>query len=437
MDVKRFMKRFIGSTERSTMRASLQRGIIAATTVGMVAVLLASCSGSSPDGDNVTLQLAATTDVEQAVYDDLIDKFEAANPGINVETAFTPTDQFQTTIPRAMGSNNGPDIVAAFPGIGAGASAYALQDADLIVDQADAPWAADLTDAQRSVLGHDGFIAFNPIGADTIGIVYDTSYFDSIGAEAPTTWSGLLDLCGTLADEGVTPISLGLQSNFVTQFIPYALVASTVYAEDPEFDSEMLAGRGSFEDSGWRTALEKFEALRDAGCFAETISGTTYETMLQDLATGKAAMTVTVGPSLGPIREANPDGDYAMAPLPAFDDAAENGVPQASSIGLVINKKSKHVDAARKFVDFVNEPENLAALAAGYNVIPRDGAAPAGLEAMSAAFEEQPTGIFPNQLWKSPTGVDSYMAAVQQLFSGQNTVDGVLEAMDQNYEPLD
>ncbi|MFP3813116.1 hypothetical protein SB660_19105, partial [Bacillus sp. SIMBA_005] len=101
------------------------------------------------------------------------------------------------------------------------------------------------------------------------------------------------------------------------------------------------------------------------------------------------------------------------------------------------NKKSKHVDAARKFVDFVNEPENLAALAAGYNVIPRDGAAPAGLEAMSAAFEEQPTGIFPNQLWKSPTGVDSYMAAVQQLFSGQNTVDGVLEAMDQNYEPLD
>lgn len=421
------------------MRNKVLRLIGATAAAGVLAASMTSCTSGSAggDGSDVTLQLAATTDANQAAYESLISDFEAATPGISVETTFTPTDQFQTTVPRSMSSNNGPDIVAAFPGLGAGASAFNLQDSDLIVDQSKASWAADLSAAQRSVLGHDGFVAFNPIGSDTIGIIYNTKYFESVGATTPTTWTELLDLCGTFKEQGVIPISLGLQSNFVVQFIPFALVASTVYAEDPSFDTDMLAGDSTFAGSGWKEALDKFLEMRDAGCFSDSISGTTYESMIQQLATGQAAMTVSVGPSLGPIREADPEGDYTMAPLPAYDDASKNGVPQASSIGLVVNKNSKSVDSAQKFVDFVNEPENLAKLAAAYNVIPRDvTTAPLGLRAMSAAFASQPTGIFPNQLWKSPTGVDSYMASVQQLFSGQQTVDGVLEAMDQNYEPL-
>lgn len=417
------------------MRTRFVRTLGAVAVAAVAATMLASCS--SGNGGDVRLQLAATTDADQSVYAELIKDFEQKNPGVEVKTTFTPNEQFQTTVPRSMGSSSGPDIVAAFPGIGAGPSAFNLQDSGLVVDQSKKAWAADLSDAQKSVLGHDGFVAFNPIGSDTIGIIYDTDFFQKSKLTAPATWSELLDLCGTIKDKGIIPISLGLQTNYVTQFIPYALVASTVYAADPTFDDELLAGEGTFADSGWKAALQKFIDMRDAGCFGDSAAGTTYDSMLQQVATKQAAMTISVGPSLGPIRKADPAGKYVIVPLPAYDDAAKNGVPQASSIGLAINKKSKHVAAAQKFVDFVNEPENLAKLAGGYNVIPRgDATAPEGLEAMAKAFGDQPTGIFPNQLWKSPTSIESYMAAVQQLFSDQQSVGGVLKAMDDAYQPL-
>lgn len=66
------------------------------------------------------------------------------------------------------------------------------------------------------------------MGFDTIGVIYNEDVFADAGVEPATTWSEMLDLCIDLAGQGIAPMSFGLQSVFVGQFIPYALVASTV-----------------------------------------------------------------------------------------------------------------------------------------------------------------------------------------------------------------
>jgi raffinose/stachyose/melibiose transport system substrate-binding protein len=401
--------------------------------------LTASLSACTNDdaGSGVTLRLAATSDANQTTIQQLIDAFESENPGITVETSYAPTDAFMTNTPRAMESDNGPDLVMAFPGVGTGVQAYPLQDAELIVDQSSADWVADLTEAQKGLLGHDGFIGFRPVGYDTIGVVYDESAFAEAGVKPATTWAELLDLCRNLRREGAGPMSFGLQTGFVTQFIPYALVSSTVYTPNPSFDEQQLTGEEKFSTApGWSEAFRKLLELRDAGCFNKGYEGTTYDAMLQSVATGTTPMTVTVAPSLAAIRAANPDDKFSMFPLPAYDEAKKNGVPQALSVGLAINARGDNVAEAQRFVDFANRPKNVQTLASAYNVIPLTDEAPVpeGLNAMADAIRSGRIGPFPNQLWIAPGTVEAFMAGVQQLLAGKTTVDKLLQTLDSSYK---
>jgi raffinose/stachyose/melibiose transport system substrate-binding protein len=307
-----------------------------------------------------------------------------------------------------------------------------LLKAGAIVDQASYSFAAGLTASQKPLLGSNGQIAFNPMGYDTIGVIYNERVFTENNLKPATTFTELKGLCTTLKAKGIVPISLGLADNFVAQFLNYAMIASTVYVDHPDFDAQQAAGKATFSDSGWKDALSKSVELKDAGCFGDGFSGTKYTQMLTDVGTGKAAMTITVGPSFPAIREAGPNDSFSMFPLPAYDDPNKNGAPQALSVGLGISAKSTHADAAKAFVDFANQPANATKFAASLGVNPIDPKAPPakGFDLQVALINTGRTGPFANQLWPNAKVNDVQMALTQGLFSGQNSASDVLTGMD-------
>lgn len=409
------------------------KSIIAAAAVIAVSVTIVGCTATPSSEGPVTLNLVATSDANAEIIAGIIDEYEADNPDVTVEVTYSPTDVYQTNTVRSMESSNAPDLVMTFAGVSSGTSAYTLQDAGLAVDQSSSDWVSDLSASSRPLLGHDGFVAFKPVGVDTIGVVYNVQLFEELGVAPVSTWTDVIDLCGTLNDMGVAPMSFGLQSSFVTLFASFALAASTVYTPQPTFDADQLAGEATFSDTeGWTTAWEKFVELKDAGCFAPGYEGTTYDAMLQQVAARDVAMTITVAPSLGAIRAANTEDDFAMFPLPAFDDPEKNGVPQSLSVGMAINARSANIDAAQRFVDFVNNPENSLLMAQAYSVIPlaADAPAPEGLEAMVEAFAEDRVGTFSNQAWISADTASAYTAGGQQVLLGQTSVADFLAALD-------
>ncbi|MEU0222526.1 hypothetical protein ABZ281_49330 [Streptomyces sp. NPDC006265] len=69
--------------------------------------------------------------------------------------------------------------------------------------------------------------------------------------------------------------------------VQYALVATTVYASDRDFDQKMQAGQATLAKSPWTTALDKYLTMQRTGCFQKNPLATDYEPSRQLAASGK------------------------------------------------------------------------------------------------------------------------------------------------------
>lgn len=412
---------------KSFQRLALVAGITAAV------LGIAGCSSAGSSGPQ-TITVVGTSDTQVAITD-LVKAFEKANPKVTVKTTFTQTGSYVSQEPRVLAGSRSPDVAIVFPGPSTSMQAIGLLQKKLIVDQSSYPYAKSLTPAQKVLLGENGQVGYNPLGYDTIGLIYNKSVFDQNGLKPFTTWGDLLGACKTLSAKGVTPISLGIKDGFPTLFIAFALAASTVYQSDPTFDAKQLAGKATFASGGWGTVFDKELAMKQAGCFSAGLAGETYVSQMDDVATGKAAMSLTVGPSFATIRKSNPTGTFAMFPVPAFDQASKNGAPQALSVGFGISARSKSPAAAKSFVDFANSAKNAATFAKdlGVNSLAKSAEPLEGFADQVALIRTGRVGTFSNQFWPNASVGDTFYAVSQELLGGQISSSEAVKQLDASY----
>jgi raffinose/stachyose/melibiose transport system substrate-binding protein len=330
-----------------------------------------------------------------------------------------------------LSGSNSPDTLLVLPGTGNATSVGALAKAGVLEDASDQPWVADIPEAQKAEASYDGKTYMFPLGYDPMGIVYDAKVWEKEGMTPPETFSDLLASCKTWRDKGYEPIAVGMKESFVPQFITYAMIASTVYRETPDFDEQQAAGEATFSDSGWREALEKYVELEKAGCFHEGYQGTGYEEMLDMVTKGDAAMTITVSASLGAMREANPDAEISMAIFPTTDNPDDNWVGAGTFAGFAVAANAKNKATAFDFLEFINTPEQAAKFAVAAGAIPPgDNPEAPGLETVVEAIQADRTGPYPDHFWPNPDVQATHNAVVQQIFTGQTTIDEALQQMD-------
>jgi raffinose/stachyose/melibiose transport system substrate-binding protein len=400
--------------------------VVLAATLGITGC----SSGAQPANEKVVLKVAGTSDTQ--AFEKILLDYTKSHPNVTIQSTFVPTDQYTTTTRTQLGANNGADVFLVFPGSGNTMSVGPLAKAGAISDLSDQPWVAREKKSWASGVQYDGKTYIYPLGAQALGVIYDTALFAKNHITVPTTWTEFLASCDSFNKIGIAPISVGMQTSYVPQFISYALVPSTVYIPDPTFDSDHLAGKTSFAATGWKETLTKYVDLQKAGCFNKGFNGTTYDQMLNDVATNKAAMTITVSPSFPAIRKANPTGKFAMFPLPAFDTPAQNGAPEAITVGFAVNAKSKHLAAAKELVAWINQAGNTPkfAEALGAASVEAGAKVPEGLDAIVAKWDKGLVGPFPDSSWPGPEVQTTHGVVIQQLFTGQTTVDGALKQMD-------
>ncbi|MFE1835674.1 ABC transporter substrate-binding protein [Streptomyces sviceus] len=419
------------------MKTRTLTAVIAATTA---AALLAACSGGtkasgSGGGGSKTLTLAS---VDQGSVEDVVKAFEKANPGVKVRYTTSGADQYQQQIRTQLSSGTAPDVMSVWPGNGNPGATYVLAKPGYLRDLSDQPWAAKMPAAIKSVAQYQGKTYTAIFGQNGIGAVYNEQAMAKAGLTPPDTWTRLLAFCKAAKAKGTPAFALGIQDNWVTQLVLYALVATTVYGPDRDFDQKMQSGQATFATSPWTTALDKYVTMQKTGCFQKNPLGTNYEASQQLAATGKTLGIVQGNWVIALLKQKNPQGTFTLKPLPADDDPAGTVIPAAAGAGYGVNAKAKNPELALKFVNFVMSPQGMNLFVkkqGGLPSLPDTGfQVDPSLTELSQFIRSNRTVPFMDQRWPNPKVQQTMLSGLQEIFSGQSTPQKLLKEMDADYK---
>jgi raffinose/stachyose/melibiose transport system substrate-binding protein len=411
-----------------------------ALTAALVATaMLAACSGgtnaASSGGTSKTLTLSS---VDQGSIEDVVKAFEAANPGVKVNYTTLSADQYQQQIRTQLSSGTAPDVMTVWPGNGNPGATYVLAKPGYLMDLSDQAWASKLPAGLKGVSQYNGKTYTAIFGVNGIGAVYNQQALDKAGLTPPTTWTELLTFCKAAVAKGTPAFALGIQDNWVTQLVLYALVATTVYSTDRDFDKKMQAGQATFANSPWTTAMAKYEDMNKNGCFQKNPLGTNYAASQDLAATGKTLGLVQGNWVISLLKPKNPSGTFILRPLPATDDPATFIMPAAAGAGYGINAKTKNKDLALKFVNFVMSPQGMSVFNQKQGSLPSladtGSTIDPGLTDLSKFITSGRTVPFMDQLWPNPKVQQDMLSGIQEVFSGQATADKFLATMDTDYK---
>jgi ABC-type glycerol-3-phosphate transport system substrate-binding protein len=343
-------------------------------------MVLAACSGSStpsnattapaaslPTGSSAAASLPATSaggvveisfqaDPDQitpaAFWQDLVDKFNAANPDVHVN--FNPSpgssqrDQFAATLLQA----------GTFPDVAWQLNVNQFHDALLPYDVND-PINKQQLGLQNMLWGGQ-MLNTAPSSESWTNIFYNKKMFADAGITAtPKTWPEFEVVLQKLKAAGDTPIVLG------GEFIPaFYLIASfgNVFQEslDQCWYGKRHADTVHFTDQGFVDSATRIQDWLKQGYFSNGGLGNSYAQAGAAFLQGKAAMYGMGSFETGSFKTNPPNGfDIGHFSTPSTDGKIHLA-GNIGSGGLTVSKTTKYPAQATRFAQFMSfDPQSL------------------------------------------------------------------------------
>ncbi|WP_131735450.1 ABC transporter substrate-binding protein [Actinomadura roseirufa] len=405
------------------------RGGVLACAVLLSPLLATGCGGGSGHGDR--LVIASWDDGRRdGSIDVAAREFRKANPGITVTVRKTPFDQYLQALRRRLGSGRAPDVAMTVVGYGEAGTSRALQDKGLLRDLTGESWSAGVPKEYRTVVGNGTKVYGLPLDSTVIGVVAKE------GTAAPKTFSDVLARCRAAAANGKVAFAMaGHEDSKMPHLLGFALAASTVYADDPDYGEKRLRDQVDFAGSnGWREAVRRFVQMKNARCFSPGAAGTTREAAARALAEGKAEMVVAPSVTMPLWQAAAPKANLTMFAFPGDDDPARVRVPAGPSSGLVVPAKAGAPALAQRFIaHYAANRVRYAALDGAVPAIP-DGADARRVPGYAAALQPYlsagKSSPLVDQQWPNPELITLFDNGMVRILNGGSAPADVLRSLD-------
>ncbi|SFI79833.1 multiple sugar transport system substrate-binding protein [Paenibacillus sp. UNC496MF] len=360
-------------------------------------VVLTACSGGSGaeegnagganagagSGDKVKLRYAIWDKNQEPAMQEIIRKFNEANPNISVTVEVTPFDQYWTKLETAAAGKSLPDLFwmnpANFLKYASNGQLAPISD-KIAADQVDM---ANYPQALIDLYTFDGKVYSFPKDFDTIGLWYNKELFDKAGVPYPDDtwdWNKLVEVSKQLTDpaKGIFGFAAPIDSqqqlgyNFIFQNEGYVI-------------SEDKKSLGYGEPA----TIEAMRFLNDLVLkykVSPSLQQMTDNTVNVLFESGKAAM-ITAG-SWNQIEFSQ--NEYTkdkvdVAPLPQGKKRAT----VINGLGNVIAANAKHPEEAWLFSKFLGSKEAADIQAASGAVIPAFNGTQAPFVESNSAFDLQ------------------------------------------------
>lgn len=439
----RKVSRGVGLASQELTRTQFLR--LAGVGIGASAAggLLTSCSGFVGGGESGggggdgggTLKIFATTE-ERKPLSAMMDAYKAQNGGLQFDVTYAETTKLNSRLRTQLTSGTAADMFRVAPGSGAPIAVKQIAPRGFLTDLSDEPWTSRMGDSMTNLCSYEGKVYGFPATLTVMPTFYNKSVFEKNGIQPPATWDELLAICDQLKQAGIAPMALGLADPAIIQMIPYALVASTVYVDQPNFAAELAAGKASFSESaGWHDALEKMMLLNERGYYTKNPLGRSFEQAMRMVASGEAAMFTFVSTAFSQMASYASADAFGSFVTPGVNDPEKIRLPASPIDVFGINAEATDPEAAKEFIRFIAEPANVskfAELAASLpGVSTEETVVPPVLEPVISYVEEDLTVHYMNHLWPNADVQQTLFVVGQQLFSGEVSIDEALKKMDE------
>lgn len=290
-------------------------------------------------------------EAEPAGLPELIAKFEAENPDIDVDLTYVARKDVDKIIPPRLQSGNPPDVTmvdSTLVDLWGGAGFLK----DLGTSSA---WYETMVPAVRDVMTTDGKIMVFPLEVIGMGNFVNMDLLSSVGIDkAPVTIDELKAACKALSEKGVSPMI------FAGSFPAMLYVGAN--GIDPKGISPAEYGSGKRKFVGDENFNSSFNSVRDlvgADCFDPKLQAglDPWSTAPEEFRAGRVAILPQGAWNIGSFSSI--EGlNYQFAPMPS--SFTEHGLAlDLVGPGWAIPTDSEHPDAAQKWINFFAEEENL------------------------------------------------------------------------------
>jgi raffinose/stachyose/melibiose transport system substrate-binding protein len=180
----------------------MKKLFLIAVPVFMLVSLLTGCSGKGASPAAVVkLEYYNQKPEATQIFEDIIQEFHKANPGIQIEQTAPPDPE--TVLFARVASGEMPDILFLWP---AEYFYQQLMKEALLLDITDQPFMSRANQDYVEMGNYGGRSYAVPMSVSAYGLYYNKDIFEKYSLKPPATWDEFIAVCKTLKQNGVQPI---------------------------------------------------------------------------------------------------------------------------------------------------------------------------------------------------------------------------------------
>ena len=352
-----------------------------------------------------------------AWWDKITQGFEAAHPGVKIESNFVTFNQYLTTLAAMTAGNSLPDVFYGH------VKAAELGRAGLAVNYKDVFDDAFFKQFYPGPLRQFTFdksaVYALPWTAQIFGIFANDRIMKELGLKVPETWDELIAMTPKIKSAGYTPLAWGnLAHNVCPDFF---LPLVTQYGGDVYALDDLTAPGVSWDSKPVVDALTLLQKLAKAGVFLDGINGIDERPAWQIAYQGKAAMLYTGSWAPAIFEQEAPKDwldNYSVHKVPTVKAGDVHFTGDGSGEGWVVNAKSPNKDITVQFVKYMFQPQVYADHIAGLGGFP---ALPSALDQVkNPKVQEMVT-------WMKTDGSDHILFGAGSWDAVSNVCQGILD----------
>ncbi len=303
-------------------------------------------------------------------FEKLVADFEKENPDVDVELNIFDHEAYKTAIRNFLQADP-PDVVTWF----AGNRMKFFVDQGLFEDVSDVWKDNNLYNnmaSTASALNVSGKQYGVPYAYYQWGVYYRKDIFAKYGLGEPRTWADFMNICETLKQNGVTPVTIGTK---------YLWTAAgwfdflNLRVNGMDFHMDLMDGKASYEDPRLDRVFEIWGDMARKGYFLENHATFSWQEAQAPMINGEAAMYLIgnfIVPSLEDAGVADQTG-YFQFPVINADVRTYEEAPTDT---LHIPAKAKNKADAKRFLAFVARADINNEVATSIGNLPPNSQAP-------------------------------------------------------------